>query len=75
MVLLTPNATVRLRRSTNNPLTIGMGRDVALMTEFAEAQGIEHIVLTEKAKKVVVDGMVYIVRDGKLFNLTGAEVK
>ena len=37
--------------------------------------GIEHIVLTEKAKKVVVDGMIYIVRDGKLFNLTGAQVK
>lgn len=37
--------------------------------------GIENIVLTEKAKKVVVDGMVYIVRDGKLFNMTGAQVK
>ena len=37
--------------------------------------GIENIVLTEKAKKVIVDGMIYIVRDGKLFNLTGAEVK
>ena len=41
----------------------------------AGEEGIENIVLTEKAKKVVVDGMVYIVRDGKLFNLTGAEVK
>ena len=38
-------------------------------------EGIEHIVLTEKAKKVIVDGMVYIVRDGKLFNLTGAQVR
>ena len=38
-------------------------------------EGIEHIVLTEKAKKVVVDGMIYIVRDGKLFNLTGAQVR
>ena len=37
--------------------------------------GIENIVLTEKAKKVVVDGMIYIVRDGKLFNLTGAQVR
>ena len=37
--------------------------------------GIENIVLTEKAKKVIVDGMIYIVRDGKLFNLTGAEVR
>ncbi|MBO5618664.1 MAG: hypothetical protein J5902_01640 [Paludibacteraceae bacterium] len=37
--------------------------------------GIEHIVLTEKAQKVIVDGMIYIVRDGKLFNLTGAQVR
>ena len=38
-------------------------------------EGIENIVLTEKAQKVIVDGMVYIVRDGKLFNLTGAQVR
>ncbi len=38
-------------------------------------EGIENIVLTEKAKKVVMDGMVYIVRDGKLFNLTGAQIR
>ena len=37
--------------------------------------GIEHIVLTEKAQKAIVDGMIYIVRDGKLFNLTGAQVR
>ena len=40
-----------------------------------DPSGIGNIVLTEKAKKVVVDGVVYIVRDGKLFNLTGAQVK
>ena len=38
-------------------------------------EGIENIVLTEKAKKVVVDGMVYIVRDGKMFDLTGVQVR
>lgn len=43
--------------------------------ESEPTEGIENIVLTEKAKKVVVNGMVYIVRDGKLFNLQGAEVK
>ena len=37
--------------------------------------GIEHIVLTEKAQKVIVDGVIYIVRDGKLFNLQGAQVR
>ena len=43
--------------------------------EPEQEEGIEHIVLTEKAQKVVVDGMIYIVRDGKLFNLTGAQVR
>ena len=38
-------------------------------------EGIENIVLTEKAQKVIMDGMIYIVRDGKLFNLQGAQVK
>ena len=38
-------------------------------------EGIENIVLTEKAQKVIMDGMIYIVRDGKLFNLTGAQVR
>ena len=38
-------------------------------------EGIEHIVLTEKAQKVVVDGMIYIVRDGKIYNVQGVEVK
>lgn len=38
-------------------------------------QGIENVVLTEKAHKVVVDGVIYIVRDNKLFNLQGAQVR
>lgn len=40
-----------------------------------KAQGIENVVLTEKAQKVVVDGVLYIVRDNKLFNLQGAQVR
>ena len=39
------------------------------------AQGIEQIKLTEDAHKVVVDGVLYIVRDNKLFNLQGAQVR
>ena len=38
-------------------------------------EGIENIELTEKVQKVVVDGAVYVVRDGKLFNLQGAQVR
>ena len=41
----------------------------------AREQGIENVVLTEKAHKVVVDGVIYIVRDNKLFNLQGAQVR
>jgi hypothetical protein len=39
------------------------------------AQGIENILLKEKVQKVVVDGVVYVVRDGKMFNLQGAQVR
>ena len=38
-------------------------------------QGIENVVLTEKAQKVVVDGVIYIIRDNKMFNLQGAQVR
>ncbi len=44
--------------------------------EILEApQGIENIVLTEKAQKVMVDGVVYIVRDNKLFNIQGTQIR
>lgn len=36
---------------------------------------IENIILTEKVDKVIVDGALYIVRDGKLFNIQGAQVR
>ena len=38
-------------------------------------EGISNIQLTEKAEKVVVDGVLYIIRDGKMFNANGAQVK
>ena len=40
-----------------------------------EAQGIENVVLTEKAQKVVVDGVVYIVRDNKMYTIQGTQVR
>ena len=40
-----------------------------------DGQGVENVVLTEQAQKVVVDGVIYIVRDGKMFNLQGAQVR
>ena len=41
----------------------------------AQEQGIENVVLTEKASKVVVDGVLYIVRDNKMFNVQGVQVR
>ena len=39
-------------------------------------EGIELInVATPKAQKVLMDGVIYIVRDGKIFNLQGAQVR
>ena len=38
-------------------------------------EGIENIVLTEKAQKVVVDGVIYIIRDNKMYNIHGAQVR
>lgn len=41
----------------------------------AAAQGIENIVLTEKVQKVMVDGVLYIVRDNKLYDVRGTQVR
>ena len=38
-------------------------------------EGIENVVLTEKAQKVMVDGVLYIVRDNKMYNVQGAQVR
>ena len=38
-------------------------------------QGIENVTLNAKATKMVIDGQLYIVRDGKMFNMTGAQVR
>ena len=43
--------------------------------EVLATEGIENVVLTEKAQKVVVDGVVYIVRDNKMFDTLGNQVR
>jgi len=47
----------------------------AQLTRLGAAEGIENILLNEKVSKVIVDGVVYVVRDGKMFNLQGAQVR
>jgi len=51
------------------------GDDYVWKANWVDPRGIENVVLTEKANKVVVDGVLYIVRDNKMFNLQGAQVR
>lgn len=38
-------------------------------------EGIENIELSEKVQKVVIDGALYIIRNNKLFNVQGVQVR
>ena len=49
------------------------GEDYVWKANWVE--GIENVVLTEKAQKVVVDGVLYIIRDNKMFNVQGTQVR
>ena len=58
------------------------GKDAEIVIEVIDGtmkkvgdEGIENIVLTEKAQKIVVDGVLYIVRDNKMYNIQGARVR
>lgn len=47
----------------------------AELYRWSAPQGIENVVLTERAQKVVVDGVLYIVRDHKMYNVQGTQVR
>lgn len=57
---------------TKHSYQIAAGAELKVIEK---AQDIENILLTEKVQKVIMDGVVYIVRDGKLFNLQGVQVR
>lgn len=38
-------------------------------------QGIENVNLTEKVQKVMMNGAMYIIRNGKMYNVQGAQVR
>ena len=44
------------------------------MTKVSEL-GVENIELTEKAQKVMVEGVLYIIRDNKMYNVQGIRVR
>ena len=56
-------------------LDLSNASNYAWMENAPEPLALENIAQTQKAQKVIVDGMLLIVRDGKLYNATGAEVK
>ena len=38
-------------------------------------EGIENVTMTEQAQKVIVDGVMYIIRDNKMYNVQGTQVR
>lgn len=38
-------------------------------------EGVEQVVLTEKVQKVMIDGAIYIIRNGKMYDVRGAQVR
>jgi len=53
------------------------GMLVRLVKDVDSEQGIEDVVVTEKDKtrKILMDGVIYIIRDGKIFTPTGVQVR
>ena len=69
------NVTVNADGSIDVEAVNSYGRIIRSHLAAKAEEGIENVVLSEKAQKVVVDGAVYIVRDNKMFNLQGAQVR
>ena len=53
------------------------GLSVRLVKDVENEQGIEDIIVTEKDKtrKILMDGTLYIIRDGRIYNATGVQVR
>ncbi len=64
---------------TTNPylLTVENGKNISITAMFCEkGQGIENIqVEGDQPQKIMMDGILYIVREGKIYNAQGANVK
>ena len=65
---------------TGNVFKYVEGADISIYIQNGEvaiipAEGIENVVLTEEIQKVIVDGVLYIIRDGKMFNAQGVQVR
>ena len=58
-------------------LTVENGKNISITAMFCEkGQGIENIqVEGDQPQKIMMDGILYIVREGKIYNAQGANVK
>ena len=73
LVLVEGNVThTQNQEGTKDYYEFASGAQLKLLEK---AQGIENIELTEKVQKVVVDGVIYIIRDNKMFNVQGTQVR
>ena len=48
---------------------------VNLSGQIVSGEGLENVVQTKRAQKVIIDGAVYIIHDNKLFNVLGRQVR
>ena len=62
---------------TDNPRTVTVTENMAFTALFVlnGTTGIEDIHATEPAEKVLIDGILYILREGKMYNTQGMQVK
>ena len=60
------------------PATLDIeAEDIVYVAYFAEGEGIESITIdpTKNVQKVLVDGVIYILRDGYIYTVTGEKVQ
>ena len=64
--------------SQSAPRSYGMSVRLVKDAEGGE-EGIEDVVVSDKqnneARKVLINGQLYIIRDGRIYNATGVQVK
>lgn len=63
--------------NTDNPRTIVVKQDLTLTAEFKEIpSGFDNVEAeTIKARKVMIDGTIYIIRGDKMYNILGTEIR
>ena len=66
------HSTYESEGETKHSYQIAQGAELVMA---GAPQGIENITLGEKAQKVMVDGVVYVIRDNKMFDLLGNQVR